>query len=90
MAVTSLTPAEAQAKIGQVDQAMQSAHQCVRNMQDHTQQMTGSTWRGNQSQQFGLKMQQFTDDMTTVVNQLQQLADNGKNNMTALINLEHE
>jgi uncharacterized protein YukE len=90
MSQTSLTPAEAHAKINQVDNAMQSAHQCVRNMQDNTQQMTSSSWLGNQATLFAQKMQQSTDDMTTVVNNLQQLADNGKQNMAALVNLDSE
>jgi uncharacterized protein YukE len=90
MAVTSLTQAEAQAKISQVDQAMQSAHACVKNMQDETQQMTSSSWLGNQSQLFLQKMQQTTDDMRNLVNRLQQIADTGKHNMTALVNLESQ
>jgi uncharacterized protein YukE len=87
---TKLTHAEAQAKIRQVDDAMQSAHQCVRSLQDHTQQMTATSWQGNQSQLFGQKMQQTTDDMTAIVNRLQQVADTGKHNMNALANLDSE
>jgi uncharacterized protein YukE len=90
MAVTSLTQAEAQAKINQVDDAMNSARQCVKNLQDHTQQMTSSSWQGNQSTQFGNKMSQVTDEMTTIVNRLTQVAETGKNNMTALVNQDSE
>lgn len=90
MAHTSLTQAEAQAKITQVDDAMASAHTCVRNLQDNTQQMTASTWQGNQSQVFGQKMAQVTDDMTQIVNRLQQVADTGKSNMMALVNQDSE
>ena len=90
MSQTSLTPHEAQAKINQVDQAMQSAHGCVNKMQDNTQQMTSSSWLGNQSQLFGQKMQQTTDDMRTLVNRLQQFADTGKQNMMALVNQESQ
>jgi uncharacterized protein YukE len=90
MAVTSLTQADAQTKINQVDQAMLSAHACVKKMQDETQQMTSSSWLGNQSQLFLQKMQQTTDDMTNLVNRLQQIADTGKSNMNALVNLESE
>ncbi len=90
MSQTALTQSEAHAKINQINDAMASAHKCVQNMQDHSQQMTTTSWQGNQAQQFGIRMQQFTDDMNAVVNRLQQVAETGKSNMQAMANLDSE
>ena len=67
MAITSLTQAEAQSKISQVDDAMDSAHKLRRNIQDITTQMTTSSWQGNQSTVFAQKMQQYDDDFNTII-----------------------
>lgn len=90
MSQTSLSQAEAQSKIQQVDDAMNSARMCLKNLQDNTQQMTSSSWLGNQAQVFGHKMVQITDEMGAVVNRLTQVAETGKQNMTALVNLDSE
>jgi uncharacterized protein YukE len=87
---TSLTQAAANAKITQVDDAMASAHTVVKKLQDNTQQMTTTSWQGNQSQVFGQKMAQVTDDMTQIVNRMQQIADQGKQNINALVAQDSE
>jgi predicted YcjX-like family ATPase len=87
---TSLTHAQAQAKINQVDEAMNHARQLVKSMQDRTQQMTSSTWLGNQSSLFATRMQQHTDDFTAVITRMDQIAETGKSNMMALVNLDSE
>jgi hypothetical protein len=90
MSLTSLTQADAQAKITQVDEAMNHARQLEKNMQDITTQMTSSSWLGNQATLFGQKMQQYDDDFTAIINRLTQVAETGKRNMMALVNLESE
>jgi uncharacterized protein YukE len=90
MAVTSLTQAEAQAKINQIDEAMQSARQLGQNMQNITTEMTSSSWLGNQASLFTQKMLQYNDDFTTIINRLTQVAETGKSNMVALVNLDAE
>jgi hypothetical protein len=90
MSLTSLTQAQAQAKITQVDEAMNHARQLEKNMQDITLQMTSSSWLGNQATLFGQKMQQYDDDFTAIINRLTQVAETGKHNMMALVNLESE
>lgn len=87
---TSLTQAQANSKITQVDDAMASAHTVVKKLQDNTQQMTTTSWQGNQSQVFGQKMAQVTDDMTQIVNRMQQIADQGKQNINALVAQDSE
>jgi len=90
MSQTSLTHAQAQAKINQVDEAMSRARQLVRSMQDRTAEMTSSSWLGQQSILFGHRMQGHTDDFTAVLNRLERIAETGKSNMMALVNLESE
>lgn len=90
MSVTGLTHAEAQTKLGQVDEAMNHARQLVQSMQDRTAQMTSSSWLGMQSQKFGQKMQQSTEDFTAVLQQLTHYVETGRNNINALVNLESE
>lgn len=87
---TSLTHAEAVAKINQVDDAMNHARQLVQSMQDRTTQMISSSWLGNQANVFGQKMQGHTDDMTTILNRLEHIVATGKSNMTAALNLDAE
>jgi uncharacterized protein YukE len=90
MAVTGLTHAEALAKLSQVDEAMNHARQLVQSMQDRTTQMTSSSWLGMQSQKFGQRMQQHTEECTAVVNRLTHYVETGRNNINALVNLEAE
>jgi hypothetical protein len=87
---TKLTHAEALAKLGQVDDFMHQARQGLQKMQDSTVQMTSSSWLGNQSQLFGQAMQQHTDDMTAVVNQLAHYVETGRNNINAALNADSE
>jgi uncharacterized protein YukE len=90
MAVTSLTQAEAQARINTVDEAMNHARQLVQQMQDRTTTMTSSSWLGNQSALFGQRMQGHTDDFTAILNRLEHVTATGKSNMLAMVNLDAE
>jgi uncharacterized protein YukE len=90
MSVTSLTHAEAVAKMNQVDEAMNHARQLVQSMQDRTAQMTSSSWLGNQASLFGQRMQGHTDDFTAILNRLENIVATGKSNMTAALNLDAE
>jgi hypothetical protein len=90
MSLTSLTQADAQMKITQVDEAMNHARQLEKNMQDITLQMTSSSWLGNQANMFAMKMQQYDDEFIAIINRLTHVAETGKQNMMALVNLESE
>lgn len=87
---TKLTHAEALAKLNQVDEHTHQARRGVQQMQDTTIQMTSSSWLGNQSQLFAQNMQQHTDDMTAVVNQLSHHVETGRNNINAALNADAE
>ncbi|OBG99294.1 WXG100 family type VII secretion target [Mycobacterium sp. E3247] len=87
---TSLTPQEAEAKIAQVDQAMQNARALANNILDRTQTMTASSWLGHKAQSFGNTMQNHHEDFTAVINALNQVAETGKTNMRTFANLDAE
>ncbi|OMC08442.1 hypothetical protein [Mycobacterium sp. SP-6446] len=86
MTTTSLTHAEAQAKIKQIDQAMGDALVLKNKMENITLHMTSSSWQGNQARTFATKMQGYNDDFNAIINQLSNVAETGKSNMMTLVN----
>jgi uncharacterized protein YukE len=74
----SLTPADAAAKIAQVDDAMNTARVMGNRILDNTQTMTSSSWTGGRAATFNAIMTQHRDDFEAVINRLQQTADKGK------------
>jgi uncharacterized protein YukE len=87
---TSLTPQEAEAKIAQVDEAMQNARTLANNILDRTQTMTASSWLGGKAQHFSTVMTQHHDDFTAIINSLTQVAETGKANMRTFANMDAE
>jgi uncharacterized protein YukE len=88
--VTSLTHSAAQAKINQIDEAMNGARRLGQNMQDRTVEMTSSSWQGQQAIVFGQKMGQYNDDFTAIINRLTQVAETGKSNIITMVNIESQ
>ena len=58
----SLTPAEAEAKIAQVDDAMMTARSLANRILDSTETMTASSWQGGRAATFNGIMAQHHDD----------------------------
>jgi signal transduction histidine kinase len=85
MSQTSLTQAQAQAKLGQAENYLHDAQRLATRMQGTTNDMTSGPWLGNQATRFNQKMQQYTDDFNNIVNRLQQVIDTGANNMKTLV-----
>jgi uncharacterized protein YukE len=81
----SLTPAEAEAKINQVDQQMMDVRRLASRILDTTESMTASSWLGGRAQTFRGIMAQHHEDFNTVINNLQQVADKGKNDIRTLV-----
>ncbi len=90
MSVTSLTQAEAQARLAQAEELMSHAHQLVQSMQDRTMQMTASSWQGTQASKFAQAMQGHTDDFTAILNSLRHVVETGKQNINTQVNVEAE
>jgi uncharacterized protein YukE len=80
----SLTPAEANAKIGQIDEAMTQARVLAKRLLDRTEDMTATTWLGGRAQTFRAVMQQHDEDFNHVINALQGVADKGKSDIRTI------
>jgi ubiquinone biosynthesis protein UbiJ len=87
---TSLTHAQAQAKVNEARDHLISARQRLHAMEDKAAEMTASSWRGNQSQLFLQKLQQQIEDMRSVIQRLEHHIETGERNMTGLVNLESD
>ena len=81
----SLTPAEAETKINQVDEAMMNLRTLASRILDSTETMTGSSWQGGRAQTFRGIMTQHNEDFNYVINQLTQVAEKGKNDIRTLV-----
>lgn len=80
----SLTPAEAAAKINQVDDAMGTARMLGNRILDQTQTMTSGSWLGGRAATFNAIMTQHRDDFEAVINRLQAVADKGKQDIQTI------
>jgi uncharacterized protein YukE len=77
----SLTPAEAQSKIAQVDDAMLTARTMGNRILDNTETMTSGAWLGDRATTFRAIMNQHRDDFEAVINRMQQIAEKGKSDI---------
>jgi hypothetical protein len=80
-----LTPAEAQTKIQQVDEAMFNLRSLASKILDSTETMTASSWQGGKAQTFRGIMSQHHEDFNYVINQLTQVAEKGKSDIQTLV-----
>jgi uncharacterized protein YukE len=80
-----LTPAQAEAKINQIDNEMVDVRRLAERILDSTQTMCASSWQGGRAQTFSKIMAQHHEDFTTVLNNLQQIVDKGKSDIRAFV-----
>lgn len=81
----SLTPAEAELKIQQVDDAMITARTLASKILDTTQTMTASSWLGGKAHTFNGIMSQHHDDFNTIITALTQVAEKGKSDIRTIV-----
>ena len=86
----SLTPAEAEAKITQVDDAMNNARTLATKILDTTQTMTSSSWLGGRAGNFNNVMTQRHDDFKIVIDNLTQVAEKGKSDMRTIVSADSQ
>jgi hypothetical protein len=84
----SLTPAEAEAKITQIDEAMIEVRRLANGILDNTETMTASSWLGGRAQTHRAIMMQHHEDFNHVINALQQLGEKGKSDIQAIVGAE--
>ena len=81
----SLTPAEAQPKINQIDEEMLDVRTLASRILDSTQTMTASSWKGGRAATFNQIMTQHHENMNNVINDLQRIVDKTKGDINAFI-----
>jgi uncharacterized protein YukE len=81
----SLTPAEAQPKIAQIDEEMADVRLLATRILDSTQAMTASSWKGDRAAMFTQIMTQHHENMNTVLNNLQRIVDKTKEDINTFI-----
>jgi hypothetical protein len=81
----NLTPAEAEVKINQVDEAMIDVRRLASRILESTEAMTASSWLGGKAQMFRGIMTQHHEDFNTAINALQQVAEKGKTDIRTLV-----
>jgi inorganic triphosphatase YgiF len=80
-----LTPADAQTKIQQVDDAMYNLRTLASRILDSTETMTAGSWQGGKAQTFRGIMSQHHEDFNYVINQLTHVAEKGKSDIQTLV-----
>lgn len=80
----SLTPAEAEAKITQVDETMIEVRRLATKILDSSEAMTASSWQGGRAQSFRLTMMKRNEDFNDVIKALEQVAIKGKEDIRAI------
>jgi hypothetical protein len=83
-----LTPAEAESKIAQIDEAMINIKTLANNILDSAQTMTASSWQGGQAHSFGARVTQHDEDFNVVINEMTQVADKGKSDIHTLVSAD--
>jgi WXG100 family type VII secretion target len=81
----SLTPAEAQPKIAQIDEEMADVRLLADRILDSTQTMTASSWQGQRATTFTQIMTQHHESMNHVLTNLQRIVDKTKEDINAFI-----
>jgi hypothetical protein len=80
-----LTPADAQTKIQQVDDAMHNLRSLASRILDSTETMTAGSWQGGKAQTFRGIMSQHHEDFNYVITQLTYVAEKGKSDIQTLV-----
>jgi WXG100 family type VII secretion target len=84
-----LTPAEANAKITQIDDAKQQAINVLQSMQDTQQQMLGSSWKGGSATNYGNLSQTQQEDINQIITSLTQICDTATQHIQTVAHLDN-
>jgi uncharacterized protein YukE len=79
-----LTPAEAESKITQIDDARDQAVAKLRQMADSQQSMLGSTWHGGSATTYGNTSAQQQEDFTQIINTLNDVVEKGSGHIRSV------
>jgi uncharacterized protein YukE len=85
----SLTPAEAQSKISQIDEARNAAITKIQQIEDSQQMMLGSGWKGGSATTYGHTSTTQNDDLNTVMKSLNHVVDTATTHIHSIANADN-
>lgn len=85
----SLTPAEAETKISQIESARDQALAKLRVIQDTQHGMLSNAWQGGSASKYGSTSSQQHDDFTQLTNDLQNLVTTASAHMRSIANMDN-
>jgi uncharacterized protein YukE len=85
MALVSLTPAEAEAKIGAIDVSRDDIVATLRKLQARQQEMLGSGWHGAAAKGYDVSSQAAAQDYDRLISFLLTTCETAKTNIRELI-----
>jgi uncharacterized protein YukE len=84
----SLTQAQANSAIAQVDEGLSSARQLLSQMADHQQNMLSTGWHGSSAGNYSNLSDQQHDDFGQILNKLTTVAETGKEHIRSVTNMD--
>jgi uncharacterized protein YukE len=85
----SLTPAEAESKISQIESARDQAIAKLSQIQDTQQTMLSNAWQGGSASKYGSTSAQQHDDFTQLTNDLRTLVETGSAHIRSIANMDN-
>jgi uncharacterized protein YukE len=85
----SLTPAEAESKIQQIESARDNAVKSLSGIQDTQQSMLSSAWQGGSATKYGSTSSQQHDDFTQIINTLNSIVETGSAHIRSIANMDN-
>jgi uncharacterized protein YukE len=85
----SLTPAEAGAKIQQINDARDQAVAKLNQISDTQQTMLGSAWHGGSATTYNNTSTQQHEDFTSIINTLNDVVDKGSAHIRSVANMDN-
>jgi uncharacterized protein YukE len=79
-----LDPSQAPAKLVEVESLRQTAVQALKNIQDVQSSMLASGWQGNSATKYGNLSSTQHDDVTQIINYLNQIVDTAEGQIKAV------
>jgi WXG100 family type VII secretion target len=85
----SLTPAEAENKIAQIENARDQAVSKLNQIQDTQQSMLSSAWQGGSATKYGTTSAQQHEDFTQMINDLNRIVETGSAHIRSIANMDN-
>ncbi|ORJ61425.1 WXG100 family type VII secretion target [Mycobacterium simiae] len=85
----SLTPAEAQSKIQQIEDARNQAVATLQKIEDSQQQMLGSAWKGGSATTYGQTSATQNEDINQIISNLNQIVETASAQIRSVANLDN-